>query len=137
MTEKNTVEVQSKVDSLEDSASSGGTQQIKYRPASNTLLISYVCLVLGFFTAGLGTLVGVILSHLRKGDFPEGSFEHSHYRHIQRSFWFAILWSVLAIPTVFIGIGFVVLYLVPFWYLYRVVKGCLWYSDGKLMYVTE
>ena len=135
MTENNTVESSSKHENFNEDAPSKVTEQIKNRPASNTLLITYACLVLGFFTAGLGTLVGVILSHLRKGDFPENSFEHSHYRHIQRSFWFAMLWTILAIPTVFIGVGFVALYLVPFWYLYRVVKGCLWYSDGKLMYV--
>ncbi len=102
-----------------------------------SLFIAYLTLVLGLFTFGVGTIIGVIIATIKKGDYPAGSFEYSHHRYIQRSFWYCLLWTILTVPTMFVGIGFFLIYIPSLWYIYRIVKGCLRVAEGTNMYPHE
>ena len=59
----------------------------------------------------------------------------SHFTWQIRTFWWVLLWCVVGGSTFWFGIGFLVLAAAGIWYLYRLVKGFLNWSDKKTMEV--
>ena len=49
---------------------------------------------------------------------------------------FGLLWAFLGVITLFIMIGFVVLFANAVWIIYRIVKGWLNLNDNKPMYAA-
>lgn len=58
----------------------------------------------------------------------------SHFRYQIRTFWFALLWAVIGLATIWFGIGFFVLIGAGIWALYRHIKGLLRLTDELGMY---
>ncbi len=50
-----------------------------------------------------------------------------------RSFWWAVLWTVIGCITLWAGIGWVVLGLAWLWYVYRHVRGLIALANGEPM----
>jgi len=99
-------------------------------------LIAYICYAIGVFVP-LAAIVGVIINHIKRGD-TRGTWVESHHRWMMRTFWFGLLWSIVigitaVIPFVNV-LSIIGLIAVGIWYIYRVVRGLLAYSDGKAMY---
>jgi uncharacterized membrane protein len=69
-----------------------------------------------------------------KRDDVAGTFLESHFRWQIRTFWFAMLWSVVGVASLFVFVGFFVLGANLLWFIYRVVKGWINLNDGKAMY---
>jgi uncharacterized membrane protein len=90
------------------------------------------------FLFGLPSLVAVILNYVKRGDV-RGTFLESHFRWQIRTFWFALLWIVLAsllsLPLMLILVGFLTLWLaavvIGLWVLYRVVRGWMRLAAGQ------
>lgn len=80
------------------------------------------------FITGWPSLIAVALNYLKRGE-ARGTFLESHFRWQIRTFWFALLWVLVALLLAFTLIG------IPFafalaagaglWVLYRVVRGWL------------
>ena len=98
-------------------------------------------IVLGFI-CGVPSIIAVIMNYARI-PAARGTFLESHFRWQIRTFWFAVLWSLiifavnLPLTLILIGIGtmwicFVVLML---WIIYRVARGWLALRDRRPMYV--
>jgi uncharacterized membrane protein len=93
------------------------------------------------FLFGLPSIVAVILNYVRRRNV-RGTFLESHFRWQIRTFWFALLWIVLAsllsLPLMLVLIGFVTLWIaavvIGLWVLYRVVRGWLRLSSRDPMY---
>ena len=98
-------------------------------PERSTLLIAYILHALGPFTF-LTAIAGVIVNHLKVNDTDSG-FIRSHHRWLLRTFWFGLLWSVIATVLMVIGIGFIIYGVVVIWYIYRIVRGLLAFSERK------
>jgi uncharacterized membrane protein len=72
-----------------------------------------------------------------------GTFLESHFRWQIRTFWYALLWSVIivlvSLPFMLVLIGFGMAWLglvaLGIWIAYRVVRGWLALRDRKPMYV--
>jgi uncharacterized membrane protein len=100
-----------------------------------TGLLSPVLIVTAFLT-GWPSLLAVILNYLKRSD-ARGTYLESHFRWQIRTFWFALLWVVLAWLLVFTLIGiplaFVLASLTGLWVLYRVVRGWLRLNDKRAM----
>ena len=70
-----------------------------------------------------------------------GTWLETHFRWQIRTFWYAMLWlvlvSVIAVPLLLIGIGFLIglagLGAVGAWVIYRVLRGWLALRDGRPM----
>lgn len=75
-------------------------------------------------------LVGLIINYAKLGDV-KGTWVESHYRWQIRTFWFALLWTIIGYLTTFVGIGFLVLLATAIWLIYRIVRGWLRLNDNK------
>ncbi|GAC1453227.1 MAG: hypothetical protein PVSMB6_07160 [Steroidobacteraceae bacterium] len=98
--------------------------------------------VVGSFVGGLPSIVAVIMNYVRR-PATRGTFLESHFRWQIRTFWFALLWSVVIVlvsaPFMLILIGFafawVGLVALGIWIAYRVVRGWLALRERRPMYV--
>ncbi len=88
------------------------------------------------FITGWPSLIAVVLSYLKRGD-ARGTFLESHFRWQIRTFWFALLWLLIALMLAFTLIGiplaFVMAGVAGIWVLYRVGRGWLNLNDRKAM----
>jgi uncharacterized membrane protein len=94
--------------------------------------------VIGSFIGSVPSILAVILSYVKRGD-ARGSWAASHYRWQIRTFWFALLWVIIAVLLIFtlVGapLGFGVLIIITIWLIYRIARGWLRLSDKRAMYV--
>lgn len=72
---------------------------------------------------GLG-LVGVFIAYLKRRD-ARGTLWETHFTYIIRTFWLGVLGCVIGGATVFIGVGFLILFVVGLWWLIRSVNSLL------------
>lgn len=75
--------------------------------------------IVGVVTA-LPTLIGVVMAYVWRGDTPAG-WQDSHYRYHIRTFWLALLYGVIGAATTLLGIGFLILLVIPLWMVIRAV----------------
>src|SRR5574338_300984 len=92
--------------------------------------------VVGSFVSGLPSIVAVILNYLKR-DEVRGSWLESHFRWQIRTFWFALLWIVVAVVLALTLIGIPVAVTLVLgsglWVIYRVVRGWLALKDRRPM----
>ena len=66
----------------------------------------YILYLIGvFLSAGLLTLLGVLIAFINKDTYRQTSLMMDHYRYAIRSFWYSILWTILGMALVFTVIG--------------------------------
>jgi len=96
--------------------------------------------VVGQFIFGVPSIIAVIMNYARRSEV-RGTWLESHYRWQLRTFWFAVLWSVLvavaSAPLALILVGFLTfavgIGLIGLWLIYRVLRGWLALKDGRPM----
>jgi len=104
--------------------------------------IATAATIVGSFFFGLPSIVAVILNYARRSAV-RGTFLESHFRWQIRTFWFALLWSVVILvvsaPFMLVLIGFAFAWLglvaLGIWIAYRVIRGWIALRDRKAMYV--
>jgi len=94
--------------------------------------------VVGTFIFGIPSIVAVVMNYVRRSD-ARGTYLQSHFTWQLRTFWFAVLWFLLAglfsLPLLLLfGLGIVTWILAAFvvgvWIVYRVARGWLRLKDG-------
>lgn len=94
--------------------------------------------VIGSFVGSMPSIVAVVLNYMKRGG-ARGTWLASHYRWQIRTFWFAMLWLVIALLLIMslvgVPIGFGILIVVTLWLVYRIARGWLRLLDRKPMYV--
>jgi uncharacterized membrane protein len=94
--------------------------------------------VIGSFVGSLPSIIAVVMNYAKRGD-ARGSWAESHYRWQIRTFWFAVLWMIIALLLILsvIGLpfGFALLAAATIWLIYRIARGWLRLVDGLPMYV--
>lgn len=96
-------------------------------------LLDYLLHIVGLvFSAGLLSVVAVIINYVKRED-ADGTIYRSHMDWMIRSFWWTLLWVVLAIVPALASIGLLSFLLVipAIWFLYRMIKGLLRLLDGR------
>jgi uncharacterized membrane protein len=104
--------------------------------------LSTAATVVFSFVAGVPSIVAVIMNYARR-PAVRGTFLDSHFTWQIRTFWFALLWVVVAwlvsLPLMLILIGFPLLVAahvaLAIWIIYRVIRGWLSLRDRRAMYV--
>ena len=90
-----------------------------------TGLVSAAFIVTAFLS-GWPSIIAVVLNYMNAGE-ARGTWLESHFRWQLRTFWFALLWAVVALLVAFTLIGIpvaVALMLgVGVWVLYRLFRG--------------
>ncbi len=80
------------------------------------------------FLSGWPSIIAVVMNYIKRGE-AQGTFLESHFRWQIRTFWFALLWVVLAVLAglTLVGLPLAVLIAVAagVWVLYRIVRGWL------------
>jgi uncharacterized membrane protein len=88
------------------------------------------------FLSGWPSIIAVILNYVKRSEV-HGTWLESHFRWQIRTFWFALLWLILAglFAITLIGIPAAILLMLGsgVWVIYRIVRGWLNLNDGKAM----
>lgn len=103
-----------------------GTEQER-----TVLLVAYVLHGLAVFN-GLTAIAGVIVNHI-KVDETASAFIRSHHRWLIRTFWWGLLWSLVCAALTFVLVGAFGFLVLAVWWLYRIVRGALNYSERRPM----
>jgi len=96
--------------------------------------------LIGAFLFGWPSIIAVIINYVKRSE-AKGTYLESHFSWQIRTFWYALLWTVIVailgflLAIVLVGIaiwviGFVVL---GFWAIYRIARGWLRLKDGQPM----
>lgn len=96
--------------------------------------------VVGSFLFGWPSIIAVILSYVRRSEAND-TWLASHFTWTIRTFWWALLWSVLvalvSIPLTVIVVGIATwmlgLFLLGVWAIYRIARGWLQLKDRQAM----
>lgn len=78
-------------------------------------------LYLASLVFGITGLVGLVMAYVYKSDAPD--WLKSHYQWQIRTFWIALLYTVIGIITTSFLIGFLILLLNVVWFIVRCIKG--------------
>src|SRR4249919_3868434 len=96
--------------------------------------------IIGAFVFGLPSIIAVVINYVKRGE-ARGTFLESHFRWQIRTFWFALLWSVIGgmlfITLVGIPLAIGVFFAAGVWAIYRITRGWLALRDGKPMYTNR
>jgi uncharacterized membrane protein len=94
--------------------------------------------VIGGFVGSVPSIIAVIINYLKRGS-ARGSWAESHYRWQIRTFWFALLWLIIALLLVatVVGspVGLGMLLAVTLWLVYRISRGWIRLLNRQAMYV--
>ena len=92
--------------------------------------------VIGAFLVGWPSIIAVILNYVKRSDVA-GTWLESHFRWQIRTFWFALLWVLIAIAVGLTIVGLLltaaILVAVTVWLVYRVARGWIALSGVKPM----
>jgi len=95
--------------------------------------ILYGLYALSWFTGGISAIVGLIIDYVKRSD-AQGTMYASHATWRIRTFWGALIGSVISAPFLLIHIGYFFLFVIWVWTLYRVIRGWISLFDRKPMY---
>ena len=100
-----------------------------------TGLTSAAFIVTAFLT-GWPSIIAVIINYVKRGDV-RGTFLDSHFSWQIRTFWWALLWALLAGLLIMTVIGIPVAWVIAvgtgLWVLYRIARGWLALLSRKPM----
>jgi uncharacterized membrane protein len=100
-----------------------------------TGLVSAALVVTAFLT-GWPSIIAVILNYVKRSDV-RGTWLDSHFSWQIRTFWFALLWVVIAAILFITLIGIPVAYVLwigtGIWVLYRIIRGWLALSSQRML----
>jgi len=85
------------------------------------------------FLLGITFVIAVVINYVKRGDV-RGTLAESHFLWQIRTFWWSLIWMVVGMLTMLIG-GWMIVYFIPLWTIYRIVRGWLRLNDGREMYV--
>ena len=114
------------------------TAQIIYGLHSLSILIGLTSAItiVGAFVFGVPSIIAVILNYIHQPNV-RGTFLESHFRWQVRTFWFALLWIVIAMVLFMTLIGIPLAWIIGIaagiWVIYRVARGWLTLQDRKPM----
>lgn len=111
-------------------------------PNVTALQVMYILHALAPFTMLTLAVVALVVGLAKQDDY-RGTWVESHITWLSRTFWWGLLWAVLAwgafwiLGLLTLGIGMIVLWVLPtavvIWYLYRVVRGWLNLNERRAM----
>ena len=112
--------------------------QIVYGLHAFAILVGVVgsATVIGSFVGSVPSIVAVILNYVKRVD-ARGTWLESHFSWQIRTFWWALLWAVVATVLVFTLIGIpvaiVIAIALTLWVIYRIARGWLRLQDREPM----
>jgi len=90
----------------------------------------YALQLLAPFSFGILFLVAVVIAYGRY-DESIGTLEESHFRWQIRTFWIALITSIVGVVLLLVWIGIPILAVTEIWIIYRVLKGGYYYAERR------
>lgn len=88
------------------------------------------------FLTGWPSIIAVIINYVKRDDV-RGTWLESHFRWQLRTFWFAVLWvliaALLVITVIGIPIAWLLAVLIGLWVLYRIIRGWMALAGRRAM----
>lgn len=88
------------------------------------------------FLSGWPSIIAVIINYVKRNE-TRGTYLDSHFGWQIRTFWYSVLWFVVAGLFILTGIGIFIgvplLLLLGLWVLYRIARGWITLGNGKPM----
>jgi uncharacterized membrane protein len=98
-------------------------------------MLGPVFIVTAFLT-GWPSIIAVIINYVKRSD-ARGTWLDSHFGWQIRTFWYALLWFVVAgiafLTVIGIPFAWLLLVLLGIWVLYRIIRGWIALADGRPM----
>ena len=96
--------------------------------------------IIGSFLFGWPSIIAVIINYVKRSEV-RGTYLESHFRWQIRTFWYALLWALLAgaisLLLTPVLIGFLtwpaLMFALGVWAIYRIARGWLALRDGRPM----
>ena len=107
----------------------GGRSPQELSGLRTVTLVVYGLQALSFFW-GLPAVVAIVINYIKRDDV-RGTVYESHFDWQIRTFWWGLLWVCVGAVLAILMVGFIVLFVVWLWFVYRVVKGFLKLTEGK------
>ena len=102
-------------------------------------VLSSAFIVTAFLT-GWPSIIAVIINYVKRGD-ARGTWLDSHFGWQIRTFWYALVWVVLAglllLTVVGIPFAWVLLVAAGIWVLYRIIRGWITLAEARPMPVPD
>jgi len=93
-------------------------------------------LIVTAFLTGWPSIIAVIVNYVKRGD-ARGTWLDSHFGWQLRTFWWTVLWVVIAVILIVTVIGVVVawplLIIAGIWVLYRIIRGWIALANAQPM----
>lgn len=99
-------------------------------------MAAYGLYALGFFLGGLPTIAGLIVAYLKRNEFA-GTIYQGHLSMLIRTFWYAVLFSIIGAVTLLYWIGGLIWVGTAIWSIYRVIRGFILLNDGKPVWMDK
>lgn len=91
-------------------------------------------LIVTAFLSGWPSIIAVVLNYLKRSEV-RGTYLDTHFRWQIGTFWYALLWSVIAavlfLTVIGIPVAWILAVAVGLWVLYRIARGWLALSAGN------
>ncbi len=98
--------------------------------------ITSAAFIVTAFLSGWPSIIAVIINYVKR-DSVRGTFLDSHFSWQIRTFWWSLLWVVIAgvmIATIVgVVVGLPLLLLLGLWVIYRIVRGWIVLANRKAM----
>jgi len=93
-------------------------------------------LIVTTFLTGWPSIIAVIINYVKRKDV-RGTYLDSHFGWQIRTFWYTLLWMVIAAMLFITVIGIVLGYILAvgggIWVFYRIIRGWISLNDGRSM----
>jgi len=92
--------------------------------------------IVGMFLTGWPSIIAVIINYVKRPD-ARGTWLDTHFGWQIRTFWYTLLWVVIAVVAAFtvIGLPFAIgiAIVITLWVIYRIVRGWIALASAKPM----
>jgi uncharacterized membrane protein len=95
----------------------------------NLAMIIYILYGAAIFV-GLTSIVAIVMNYIKR-DEVRGTWLESHFNWQIKTFWWTLIWGVIGTILTLVLVGFVILFAVFVWYVYRIAKGLIYLNDRK------
>ena len=93
-------------------------------------------LIITTFLTGWPSIIAVIINYIKRSDV-RGTYLDSHFGWQIRTFWYTLLWLVIAAILFATVIGIVLAYVIAvaagLWVVYRIMRGWIALNEGRPM----
>lgn len=100
------------------------------------VIIIYALYGAAFFLGGIPAIVGIIINYIKRPEIKDPMLA-SHFVWQIRTFWISVGLALIGALSTIIGIGFIILFAIAIWNIYRLVRGVLNILENKPMPISK